>query len=54
MSKKSTARKIRQHLFFAQDKCLEELLLEGLASGVSKRMTANRKRQIYKQVLTNF
>ena len=30
---------------------LEELLLEGLDSGVSKPMTAARKRQIYQQAL---
>jgi putative addiction module CopG family antidote len=30
---------------------LEELLLEGLSSGVSKPMTTARKKQIYKQAL---
>jgi putative addiction module CopG family antidote len=36
---------------FAGREDLEELLLEGLDSGVSKRMTAARKREIYKQAL---
>lgn len=39
---------------FAGREDLEELLLEGLSSGSSKRMTAARKKQIYKQVLKGF
>ena len=36
---------------FAGREDLEELLLEGLNSGASKRMTAARKKEIYKQAL---
>lgn len=36
---------------FAGREDLEELLLEGLDSGVSKRMTSTRKREIYKYAL---
>ena len=36
---------------FAGREDLEELLLEGLDSGVSKRMTPARKKEIYKQAL---
>jgi putative addiction module CopG family antidote len=36
---------------FAGREDLEELLLEGLDSGVSKRMTSARKKAIYKQAL---
>ena len=36
---------------FAGLEDLEELLLEGLASGTSKPMTAARKKQIYQQAL---
>ena len=36
---------------FAGLEDLEELLLEGLASGTSKPMTAARKKQIYDQAL---
>jgi putative addiction module CopG family antidote len=36
---------------FAGREDLEELLLEGLASGAGKTMTPTRKKQIYKQAL---
>ena len=36
---------------FAGREDLEEFLLDGLDSGISKRMTASRKREIYKQGL---
>jgi putative addiction module CopG family antidote len=36
---------------FAGRKDLEELLLDGLDSGMSKRMTVSRKREIYKRAL---